>query len=270
LSSRWYHQIIQSRSTKGSLSAVSSAAPSDSATAEQIVSWAIDTYKDRLALVTSFQYEGMVIVDLAARISKDIRIITLDTGRLPPETFDMIEAVRARYGVAIEVVSPEASELESMVSRHGPNLFYESVPLRTTCCHFRKVRPLNKKLSEFDAWLTGLRRAQSETREDLAKISQENGRAKISPLADWTREDVEAYTVTQDVPRHPLYAKGYTSIGCAPCSRATEPGEDERAGRWWWESGVAKECGLHFTPDGRAMRTVDVLIHEILDSSNAA
>ena len=243
---------------------------SDTAAAEQIVAWAIETYKDRLALVTSFQYEGMVIVDMASRISKAVRVITLDTGRLPAETFDMIEAVRARYGVTIEVVSPDPAELESMVARHGPNLFYESVPLRTTCCHFRKVRPLNRKLAGFDAWLTGLRRSQSDTRESLARFSQENGRNKISPLADWTREDIEKYTVTHDVPRHPLYAKGYTSIGCAPCSRATEAGEDERAGRWWWESGVAKECGLHFTPDGRAMRTVDVLIHEILNSSNAA
>jgi phosphoadenosine phosphosulfate reductase len=242
----------------------------ESVTAEQIVSWALDTYKDRLAVVTSFQYEGMVIVDMAARVSKDIRIVTLDTGRLPAETFDMIEAVRARYGIAVEVVSPDPAELESMVARHGPNLFYESVPLRTTCCHFRKVRPLNKKLAGFDAWLTGLRRSQSDTRESLSRISEENGRTKISPLADWTRQDVEAYTVRHDVPRHPLYAKGYTSIGCAPCSRATEPGEDERAGRWWWEAGVAKECGLHFMPDGRALRTVDVLIHEILDDSNAA
>lgn len=242
----------------------------ETAAAEQIVSWAIETYKDRLAVVTSFQYEGMVIVDLAARMSKDVRVITLDTGRLPAETFDMIEAVRGRYGVAVEVVSPDPVELESMVALHGPNLFYESVPLRTACCHFRKVRPLNRKLAGFDAWLTGLRRSQSDTRESLAKFAQENGRTKISPLADWSRADVEAYTLKHDVPRHPLYAKGYTSIGCAPCSRATEPGEDERAGRWWWEAGVAKECGLHFTPDGRAMRTVDVLIREILDSSNAA
>jgi phosphoadenosine phosphosulfate reductase len=242
----------------------------ESATAEQIVSWAIETYKDRLAVVTSFQYEGMVIVDMAARASKDVRVVTLDTGRLPAETFDMIEVVRARYGIAVEVVSPDPAELESMVARHGPNLFYESVPLRTTCCHFRKVRPLQKKLAGFDAWLTGLRRSQSATRESLTGISEENGKTKISPLFDWSREDVEAYMVKHDVPRHPLYAKGYTSIGCAPCSRATEPGEDERAGRWWWEAGVAKECGLHFMPDGRAMRTVDVLIHEIMDGSHAA
>lgn len=242
----------------------------ENATAEEIVAWSVDTYGDRLAVVTSFQYEGMVIVDMAARKSKDVRVITLDTGRLPAETYDMIEAVRARYGVRIEMVSPEASEIETMVAAHGPNLFYESVALRTACCHFRKVRPLNRKLEKFDAWLTGLRRTQSDTRGALGTVSTENGRLKISPLVSWSREDVEAYTREHDVPRHPLYAKGYTSIGCAPCSRPTEPGEDERAGRWWWEMGVAKECGLHFSPDGRTMRTVDVLIHEILENSNAA
>jgi phosphoadenosine phosphosulfate reductase len=115
-----------------------------------------------------------------------------------------------------------------------------------------------------------LRRTQSDTRGSLGTVSTENGRLKISPLVNWSREDVEAYTREHELPRHPLYAKGYTSIGCAPCSRPTEPGEDERAGRWWWETGVAKECGLHFSPDGRAMRTVDVLIHEILENSNAA
>ena len=242
----------------------------EDATAEEIVDWAVVTYGPRLAVVTSFQSEGMVLVDMAARKSKDVRIVTLDTGRLPAETFDMIELVRAHYSIRVEVVSPDPAETGAMVERYGPNLFYESVALRTACCHFRKVRPLNRKLAGFDAWLTGLRRSQSDTRESLSKITPEQERIKISPLVDWTSEDVEAYTARHGVPRHPLYAKGYTSIGCAPCSRATEPGEDERAGRWWWETGVAKECGLHFTPGGRAMRTVDVLIHEILDSSNAA
>jgi phosphoadenosine phosphosulfate reductase len=237
------------------------------ASAEQIVSWAIETFGDRLAVVTSFQYEGMVIVDMAARLSRDVRVITLDTGRLPPETYDMIEAVRARYGVRVEAISPDASEIETMVAAHGPNLFYESVAHRLACCHFRKVRPLDRKLAGFDAWLTGLRRSQSGTRESLNKISEEKGRLKISPLADWSPEDVAEYTRKNDVPVHPLYAKGYTSIGCGPCSRATEAGEDERAGRWWWETGAAKECGLHFTPDGRVVRSVDVLIADILQRS---
>jgi phosphoadenylyl-sulfate reductase (thioredoxin) len=247
-----------------------SAQPAETAPAEELVNWAIDAFGSRLAVVTSFQYEGMVIVDMAARRSKNIRVFTIDTGRLPPETFDMMEMVRSRYGIAVEPLLPAADEVSKLVGKHGPNLFYESLAHRTACCHFRKVRPLERKLAGFDAWLTGLRRSQTATRESLTKISEEQGRLKISPLADWSREQVETYTREQDVPRHPLYAKGYTSIGCAPCSRATEAGEDERAGRWWWETGAAKECGLHFTPDGKAMRTVDVLIREILESSNAA
>ena len=243
--------------------------PEDSS-AEQVVAWAIATYGPRLALVTSFQLEGMVLVDMAARISKDVKVVTLDTGRLPAETFDIIETVRGRYGVRVELISPDPAEIGVMVANHGPNLFYESVALRTTCCHFRKVRPLNRRLAQFDAWLTGLRRLQSESRGNLEKFARDGDRWKISPLADWTSEDVERYTVEHDVPRHPLYAKGYTSIGCAPCSRATEPGEGERAGRWWWETGAAKECGLHFSPEGKVIRTVDVLIGDILKEAHAA
>ena len=147
--------------------------------------------------MTTFQYEGMVIVDLAARLSKDVRVITLDTGRLPPETFDMIEAVRGRYGVPVERFARPA--IETMVALTAQPVLRVR-PARTACCHFRKVRPLNRKLAGFDAWLTGLRRSQSDTRESLAKFSEENGRIKISPLADWCRADVEEYTRKHDVP----------------------------------------------------------------------
>ena len=211
----------------------------------------------------------MVIVDMAAKIFPDIRVVTLDTGRLPAETYDMIEAVRARYGIRVEVVSPNAEEIEAMVTRHGPNLFYESVPLRSLCCHFRKVRPLERKLQEFDAWMVGLRRSQSESRADLQKIDDVNGRLKISPLADWTAEQVRTYIAEHDVPEHPLYSRGYPSIGCEPCTRAIEAGETERAGRWWWEQGSAKECGLHFAPNGRVERTLDVLVRDILTTQHA-
>jgi len=211
----------------------------------------------------------MVVVDMAAKISSDVRVITLNTGRLPEETFQMMETVRSRYGVKVETVSPSADEVDSMVTRFGPNLFYESVPYRSLCCHIRKVRPLERKLQEFDAWAVGLRRSQSETRESLDKVEKVDGRVKLSPLADWTKEQVAEYVRVNDVPQHPLYAKGYTSIGCGPCTRATEAGEDERAGRWWWEQDANKECGLHFTPDGRVERTLDVLVREILTSSRA-
>lgn len=231
--------------------------------------WAIETYGDRLAITTSFQREGMVIVDIAARISNRVRVVTLDTGRLAPATYDMIEKVRGHYGIPVELVSPDAGEIENMVTRFGPNLFYESVPLRNLCCHFRKVRPLERKLTEFDAWVVGLRRTQSETRESVQKIETVKGKQKLSPLADWSAEQVAAYTLANNVPEHPLYGESYTSIGCGPCTRATSPGDDERAGRWWWEQEGAKECGLHFTPEGRVERTVDVLIREILSTRNA-
>jgi phosphoadenylyl-sulfate reductase (thioredoxin) len=133
----------------------------------------------------------------------------------------------------------------------------------------RKVRPLERKLAEFDAWITGLRRSQSGTRAEVEPVCYVDGKAKISPLAEWSAADVTAYAAEHHVPQHPLYSKGYTSIGCAPCSRATTAGEDERAGRWWWEHGVAKECGLHFATDDRVQHTIDVLLRDILQYENA-
>jgi phosphoadenylyl-sulfate reductase (thioredoxin) len=191
-------------------------------------------------------------------------VITVDTGRLPQETYDMIETVRARYGVRVEVVSPDPAEVEAMVTRKGPNLFYSSVAERRLCCTVRKVRPLERKMTEFQAWVTGLRRAHSTARADLPKLEERDGLLKINPLVDWTDGQLEDYLTRNDVPRHPLYARGYTSIGCAPCTRATQPGADLRSGRWWWERENAKECGIHFSPDGRAERAVDVLLREIV------
>lgn len=205
-----------------------------------------------------------MLIDMASRVAPDVRVITLDTGRLPAETFDMIDAIRRRYGIATEVVLPDASEVEAMTARHGVNLFRDSVDLRSLCCEVRKARPLERKLAEFDAYAVGLRRSQSDSRAGIRKVDEERGRLKLSPLADWTREQVDEYTREHGLPRHPLYEKGYASIGCAPCTRPVAAGEDERAGRWWWESGAAKECGLHFAPDGTAKRKVDVLLDEIL------
>jgi phosphoadenylyl-sulfate reductase (thioredoxin) len=217
---------------------------------------AIERFGSRLAITTSL-------------ISPGIRVVTLDTGRLPAMTYEMVGTVRRRYGVRVELVSPDADEIEAMVTRHGPNLFYESIALRSLCCHFRKVRPLERKLESFDAWVVGLRRSQTEARGDLEKVQDVNGKLKISPLADWTAEQVRSYIAENDVPEHPLYAKGYTSIGCEPCTRATLTGEAERAGRWWWEDAADKECGLHFTPDGRVERTLDVLVRDILTPQHA-
>jgi phosphoadenosine phosphosulfate reductase len=222
--------------------------------ASDLLAWVLATHGDRFAVSTSFQKEGMVIVDLAWRIDPKVRVFTLDTGRLPQETHEMIDAVRHRYGIAVEVVAPDAAEVAEMVHQHGTNLFYDSIDLRTRCCEIRKVRPLARKLQELDAFAVGLRRSQGESRAAVRKVENSDGRLKLSPLADWTREQVEQYTTEHDVPVHPLYAQGYTSIGCGPCTRAVTEGESERAGRWWWETAEHKECGLHFLPDGTVRR----------------
>jgi adenylyl-sulfate kinase len=229
----------------------------EAAPASEILTWAIDTFGDSFAIATSFQKEGMVILDLASRISAGVRVFTLDTGRLPDETYRMMETIRQRYGIPVEVVFPERDDVEQLVAFHGPNLFYASVPARQRCCDVRKVRPLERKLETLKAWATGLRRDQSETRAAIPKVdSDPAGRMKICPLADWRADQVEEYIARHDVPVHPLYASGYTSIGCAPCTRAVQPGESERAGRWWWEQDAKKECGIHFAPDGSAARDI--------------
>ena len=233
----------------------------------ELLRWAIENFGRDFAIATSFQSEGMVLIDMAARISRDVRIFTLDTGRLPQETYDILEQVRGRYGVSVEVVCPEPDEVEGMVNRYGPNLFYGGLQYRRLCCEIRKVRPLNRKVGELRAWATGLRRTQAESRSQVEKIEHEGERLKLNPLADWTSAEVERYTLENDVPRHSLYSRGYTSIGCAPCTRATQGSEDERAGRWWWEAGSDKECGIHFTPEGKIERTVDVLLREIVQNA---
>ena len=235
----------------------------ESASAQEILSWALSTYGDSLAISTSFQKEGMVVIDIATRINPRVRVFTIDTGRLPEETHQMMETVRQRYGIPVEIVFPEASEVESMISTHGPNLFYREVTLRKLCCHIRKVRPLERKLATLSAWVVGLRRSQTESRADIAKVESRDGIVKISPLADWSSHDVEGYIRRHDVPVHPLYAKGFPSIGCGPCTRATFDCEDQRAGRWWWEQDAEKECGIHILPSGQIVRQVDALLAQI-------
>ena len=231
----------------------------EAASASDILSWTIDTFGDSFAIATSFQKEGMVILDIASRISPAVRVFTLDTGRLPDETYLMMETVRQRYGIPVEIIFPERDDVEQLVAIHGPNLFYSSLPARKRCCDVRKVRPLERKLETLKAWATGLRREQAETRAAVPKVDPDaTGRLKICPLADWDAARVEEYIEKHDVPVHPLYARGYTSIGCAPCTRAVQPGESERAGRWWWEEDAKKECGIHFAPDGSVMRDMVV------------
>ena len=241
----------------------------EAATAEQILTWALDEFGGGLAISTSFQKEGMVVIDMASRIAPAVRVFTIDTGRLPEETYRMIDTVRERYGIQVEVVFPDASEVASMVSSHGPNLFYREVSSRMLCCHIRKVRPLERKLATLKAWVVGLRRSQGESRRGVPKVETASGAVKISPLADWSAADVDRYIRDFQVPVHPLYERGYTSIGCAPCTRPVMPGEDERAGRWWWEQDESKECGIHFLPNGQAVRRLDVLVNEVLSVKGA-
>ena len=217
---------------------------------EAVLAWGLERFGSRIALCTSFQAEGMVLLDMAWKIDPAVRVFTIDTGRMHQETYNLIDAVRRRYEIPIEVLAPDTGEVEAMTTKHGVNLFYQSVPNRLLCCQVRKVRPLQRVLDNLDGWITGLRRETWATRSNIRKIEIDHdhgGIAKLNPLADWTHEELQDYIREHAVPRHPLYEQGFTSIGCAPCTRRTAPGEDPRAGRWWWETNAPKECGMHCT-----------------------
>ncbi len=223
----------------------------ETASARDVIERSVEAFGDRVALCTSFQAEGMVILDIASRLPAQPRLFTIDTGRLPQETYDLVDAVRDRYGVEVEVYHPDHEDLTQFVSQEGVNPFYRSAALRLRCCEIRKVGPLNRALAGYDAWIAGLRRTQNATRASVAKVELDaahGGMIKLNPLADWDYERVWQYIRDNDVPYNKLYDQGYTSIGCAPCTRPIEPGEDLRAGRWWWESGVPSECGIHTGP----------------------
>jgi len=218
--------------------------------AEEVLTWALGRFGPRIALASSFGAEDMVLIDMLARLAGRPRVFTLDTGRrLPAETYELMDEVRERYGLEIEVYFPQAAAVEAMVRERGVNLFYRSVADRKRCCAVRKVEPLGRALAGLDAWITGLRREQAPTRTRVAKVevdAEHGGIAKVNPLADWSWERVWAYLWAHDVPHNALHDRGYPSIGCAPCTRAVKPGEDARAGRWWWEEDrSATECGLH-------------------------
>jgi len=199
------------------------------------------------AFASSFGAEDMVLLDLIVRFAPGIEIFTLDTGRLPEETYALMNKIAERYGVKVRVYFPEAREVEEYVAQHGPNAFYESVELRKSCCHMRKVEPLKRALKDKKAWVTGMRREQSVTRGATpeSEFDKDHGLHKFNPLYDWAEKEVWAYIRANNVPYNALHDKGYASIGCAPCTRAITPGEDLRAGRWWWEDAQNKECGLH-------------------------
>jgi thioredoxin-dependent adenylylsulfate APS reductase len=216
---------------------------------QALLEWAIDRFAPSIALSTAFQIDGVALLDMAYEIDPSIRIFSVDTGRLPQETFDLIEALRERYpGMQLDLLVPEASHVQRMVKNHGPNLFYESVDLRLLCCQIRKVVPLTRYLAGLDAWVTGLRRDQWATRTDIRKIEIDHDHGaivKLNPLAEWTEEEVWDYVREREIPYNTLYDKGYTSISCASCTRPVEPGQPTRTGRWWWEENAPKECGIH-------------------------
>jgi phosphoadenosine phosphosulfate reductase len=235
--------------------------------AGELLAWAVRSFGRRFAVVTSFQAEGMVVLDLARRVDPGVRVLTLDTGRLPEETYEVIEAVRTGLGLDVEVVTPDPDEVAAMVARNGPNLFRQDPALRRLCCHVRKVAPLARALTGLDAWATGVRRDGGAARADTPKVELDEdhgGIVKLNPLADWTREQVWDHVRANHLPVNPLYEQGYTSIGCAPCTRPTRPGEDERAGRWWWEADPARECGLHHSsPSERFARALQRLDEDV-------
>jgi phosphoadenosine phosphosulfate reductase len=217
-------------------------------TPEDALRWAYDTFGDKIAKASSFGAEDSVVTDMIIKISPKARFFTLDTGRLNQETYDVMEELSKKYNIKLEVMFPDTNEVQEMVRTKGINLFYESIENRKLCCEIRKVHPLNKILSTLDAWITGLRRDQNENRSKAKMVEIDDlhgGIIKVNPIIDWTWEQTLNYIKEHKIPYNKLLDKGYTSIGCEPCTRAIRPGEDLRAGRWWWESNTHKECGLH-------------------------
>ena len=199
-------------------------------------------------LANSFGAEDMVLTDLIARLGLSLGIFSLDTGRLPDATYTLMQQVKERYPAQpVTVYFPQTAATEAYVNLHGINGFYQSVELRKACCHIRKIEPLKRALTGKSAWLTGLRREQSPTRQDLGdrEFDADHGLMKFNPLIDWSEKDVWDYIHQHEVPYNALHDQHYPSIGCAPCTRAITLGEDVRAGRWWWENPETKECGLH-------------------------
>jgi phosphoadenosine phosphosulfate reductase len=217
-------------------------------TPQEVLQWSLDNLHPRIAMASSFGAEDVVVIDMMMKINPKSRIFTLDTGRLNQETYDVMDEIRKKYDINIEVMFPDQNEVEQMVRVNGLNLFYNSAGNRKLCCGIRKVHPLNRMISTLDGWITGLRADQTEVRLKANKIEideQHNGIIKINPIIEWTWKQTWDYIKKNNIPYNKLHDNGYPSIGCEPCTRAIKPGEPLRAGRWWWESDSQKECGLH-------------------------
>ena len=218
------------------------------ATAKTAVETILNEHGTHAALACSFSPEDVVVAHLMVSVDPQSRIFAIDTGRLPEETHQCADAMRRMMGVDIEWYFPKHDPVEQLVRERGSFSFYESLDNRRECCHIRKVEPLNRALEGLTAWLTGMRREQSLTRSELRVVETDDahgGIVKVNPLADWTTEQVDTYMAENGLPVHRLYRQGFPSIGCAPCTRAVQPGADPRSGRWWWEDPDKKECGLH-------------------------
>jgi len=216
---------------------------------EKVLQYFLQDYGKKIAFSSSLGAEDQVLTHMICDIDKNTRIFTLDTGRMFPETYKLIEKTNARYKIKIEIFFPDYMPVEKMVHEKGINLFYESIENRKQCCHIRKIEPLKRSFKGLDVWICGLRREQSVTRtsNQLVEWDENNGLLKVNPLIEWTEKQVWDYIRKNNIPYNDLHDKGFPSIGCQPCTRAIKPGEDVRAGRWWWENPDKKECGLHNT-----------------------
>lgn len=217
------------------------------ASVEEILKRVLALFGNKIALSSSLGAEDQVLTDMVLKINPNARIFTLDTGRLFPETYDLIDRTAKKYKTSIEIFFPNNEMVQNMVNTKGINLFYESVENRKLCCHIRKIEPLQRAFASLDAWICGLRASQSVTRTDIGVVEWDsnNNLVKVNPLAKWTEQQVWEYIKEHKVPYNVLHDKGFPSIGCQPCTRAIMQGEDVRAGRWWWENPESKECGLH-------------------------
>lgn len=212
-----------------------------------VISFFYNQFPCKVVLSTSLGLEDQALTEIVSSIDKEAPIFTLDTGRLFPETYDLLDRTCKKYGININIYFPDTKDIENMVNNKGVNLFYESVENRKLCCNLRKLVPLARAMEGYDVWITGLRKGQSVTRTNMKLVEwdENNSMLKINPLINWTEKDLMDYIETNNIPYNALHKKGFASIGCQPCTRAIEPGEDIRAGRWWWENPDTKECGLH-------------------------
>lgn len=219
----------------------------EKATAQEVVNWFVEEFKGKIALSSSLGAEDQVLTDMVVKSGVETTVFTLDTGRLFPETYDLISRTASKYKIKIKVYFPDNKKVEEMVNEKGMNLFYNSIENRKLCCGIRKLEPLKRAFKGLDAWICGLRADQAVTREDTQVVEWDelNKMIKINPLVKWSEEEVWDYIKTNKVPYNKLHDKNFPSIGCQPCTRAIMEGEDVRAGRWWWESPDSKECGLH-------------------------